>query len=77
MISILKKHVPIVATSDQKGYRAVIDPTDMDAVMHQWREYDSRIDDFEGSKKPLIKFYEKHGGQYGDITQRVAAGDKS
>lgn len=62
MINILKKHKPIVSPSSGKGYKAIINPADMDEVIHQWRENDSRIDDLKASNKPLIKFYEKHGG---------------
>lgn len=65
MINILKKHKPIVSPSSGKGYKAIINPADMEEVIHQWRENDSRIDDLKASNKPLIKFFEKHGGQYG------------
>jgi len=62
MISVLKKHVPIVSPSSGKGYKAVVDAADMDEVVHQWRENDSRKEDLDGNNVPLIRFYEKHGG---------------
>ena len=58
LISLIAKRRPIIATSDQRGYKV---PTmnDLDAVEHQWRELDSRIAELEARREPLIKFAEK------------------
>lgn len=58
LISIIAKRKPIIATSDQRGYKV---PTidDLEAVEHQWRELDSRISELAARREPLIKFAEK------------------
>lgn len=59
ILSILAKKVPIISLSNQKGYKlATI--KDMDDVIHQWKEFDSRIKEMEARRKPLIDFYSKY-----------------
>lgn len=66
IISILAKKIPIISTSDSRGYRIAKSILDLDDVEHQWRELDSRISELEERKSPLIKFYEKAKKIYED-----------
>lgn len=59
MISIVSKRAPVIATSDNSGYRIARTAEDLEAVVHSWKEIDSRQKELEERKKPLIKFYEK------------------
>lgn len=59
LISILAQRKPILSTSDQKGYRLAITKDDLQAVIHQHKENDSRIDEIQKRNKPLIEFEEK------------------
>lgn len=63
LISLLAKRVPIIATSNDKGYKLALTPQDLDAVKHQWSELDSRIEELAERRKPLIRFYEKHSSR--------------
>ena len=60
LISTLAKRVPIIATSDSKGYYIATTAEDLEKVKHQWQELDSRITELDKRKKPLIDFYEMH-----------------
>jgi hypothetical protein len=59
LISLIAEKVPIVATSDSKGYMIAKTQKDLEIVEHQWKEIDSRIESLEKRKQPLIRFYEK------------------
>ena len=59
MISVISKKAPVIATSDNSGYRIAITAEDLTAVEHSWKEIDSRQAELEERKKPLIEFYEK------------------
>lgn len=61
MISIISKKEPVIATSDNSGYRIAKSAEDLEAVLHSWKEIDSRQRELEERKQPLIKFYEKTG----------------
>ena len=60
VISLLSKKVPIISTSDCKGYALAKSVDDLEDVIHTWKELDSRIAELEERKKPLINFYEKY-----------------
>ena len=60
LLSLIGQKVPLIATSDQKGYKIAKTEKDLEEVEHQWKELDSRIGKLEDRKKPLIEFYEKH-----------------
>lgn len=60
VISALSKRVPIISTSDNKGYALAMSEKDLEYVIHTWKEHDSRQQELEERKKPLIKFYEKY-----------------
>lgn len=62
IISTLAGRVPIIATSDGRGYRIARTASDIDEVRHTWQELDSRQAELERRKKPLIAFYEKKMG---------------
>lgn len=59
LISCIAKKVPVISTSDSKGYRIAKTKGDLEAVVHQWKEIDSRIAELEARKNPLVKFYDK------------------
>lgn len=59
LISLIAKKVPVIATSDKKGYRIAKDEKDFEDVCHQWKELDKRQQELEARKKPLMEFYEK------------------
>lgn len=62
LISLIAKKVPVISTSDKKGYKIAKTIYDIEEVIHSWKEIDSRIAELEERKKPLIEFYEKHKG---------------
>lgn len=63
ILSILASVKPIISTSDKNtGYKLALEKRDLEAVKHAWLEIDSRIAELEKRKAPLIKFYERHGG---------------
>lgn len=59
IISYIAGYCPIIATSDNKGYKLAKTTADLEAVEHAWKELDSRQAELERRKQPLIKFYEK------------------
>lgn len=61
-ISLVAKKVPIISTSDSKGYKLAKTMEDKQLVLHQWQELDSRIEELSKRRKPLIDFVEKFGG---------------
>jgi len=57
IISAISQKHPIVSTSDtNKGFKLAKDPSDLEAVKHSWAELDSRIEELNKRKRPLIKF---------------------
>lgn len=60
LLSLIGQKVPLIATSDQKGYKIAKTEKDLEEVEHQWKELDSRINQLDKRKIPLIEFYEKH-----------------
>ena len=59
LLSLIGKKRPLIATSDQKGYKIAKTKEDLEEVIHQWKELDSRIEQLNERRKPLIDFYEK------------------
>lgn len=59
MVAELGKRQPVIAVSDNTGYRLAQKMKDYDDVKHAWAEIDSRIEELEKRKKPLIRFIEK------------------
>ena len=60
LLSMIGKKVPLIATSDQKGYKIAKSKSDLEEVEHQWKELDSRIENLKERVTPLIKFYEQY-----------------
>ena len=58
IISTLSQQSPIIATSDKKGYKLAYKVTDLDDVEHTLAELDSRIEELEKKKKPLLQWRE-------------------
>ena len=59
IISLLATRKPIISKSNSCGYKLALTKEDLEEVENVWRELDSRIEQLEERKKPLIKFYEK------------------
>lgn len=58
IISTLAKRQPIIATSDQRGYRLACTTADAEEVRHQIAELNSRISELQARKAPLERFME-------------------
>lgn len=61
VISTLSKRKPIFSTSDNKGYIMpnVYSKELYDIAVHSWQEIDSRQQELEERKQPIIKFCEE------------------
>lgn len=60
MLSILSKHVPIIATSDQDGYMVACTSEHVELAKHQLNELRKRKLELELRERPLEKFIQKH-----------------
>lgn len=60
LLSMIGKKVPLIATSDQRGYKIAKTKADLREVEHTWAEMSSRIENLQERIAPLIKFYEKY-----------------
>lgn len=60
LISNIAKKVPVISTSDTRGYKIAKTEKDLDAVQFEWSELDSRIEQLNERRKPLIAFYTKY-----------------
>lgn len=63
LLSEIAKKMPIISTSDTRGYYIAKNKNDLDAVEHQWAEISSRIEELEKRIKPLLEFREKYIGE--------------
>lgn len=59
VIAVLSTKKPIIAVSDNKGYKLARTTKDIELVRQAWMEIDSRQEELEKRKQPLIEFYEK------------------
>lgn len=59
LLSMIGKKVPLIATSDQRGYKIAKTKADLEEACHQWKELSSRIENLRERIIPLAKFYEK------------------
>ena len=59
LLSLIGQKRPLIATSDQRGYKIAKTKEDLEEVCHQWKELDSRIEQLKARREPLIKFYEQ------------------
>lgn len=59
LIAYIAKKVPVISTSDSKGYKIAKTKEDLEEVRHTWAEMSSRVEEIEARMNPLIQFYEK------------------
>ena len=62
IISFLATKKPIISNSTGAGYKLALTVEDLEEVEHTWKEIDSRVEELNKRKKPLIEFYEKAKG---------------
>lgn len=60
VISLLATKKPILSKSNSKGYKLAKSINDLEDLKNVWMEIDSRIEELEKRREPLIKFYEKY-----------------
>lgn len=60
IIANISWHNPIISTSDtNKGFKLARDYEDCESAKHSWAELDSRIEELQKRKRPLIKFLDE------------------
>lgn len=59
LISMIAKKVPVISTSDNKGYKIAKDYKDLEMVEHAWAELSSRIEELNKRIEPLMQFRDK------------------
>lgn len=59
LISMIAKKVPVISTSDSRGYKIAKTKEDLELVEHTWAEMSSRIEELTKRIAPLIEFREK------------------
>lgn len=59
LISLIAQKVPVVSTSDTKGYKIAKTKADLEAVEHQKAEILSRINELKARLSPLDKFLQE------------------
>lgn len=59
IISNLATKVPIISTSDNKGYKLALTKSDLEECEHTFAELSSRIEELQKRIEPLIKFRDK------------------
>ncbi len=69
ILSVLATRKCIISTSSSKGYKLAQTIEDLEDVIHAWKEMDSRIEQLQERKKPLIAFYEKFKYNKGENKQ--------
>jgi hypothetical protein len=59
LISMIAKKVPVISTSDSRGYKIAKTKEDLELVEHTWAEMSSRIEELTKRIMPLMEFREK------------------
>lgn len=59
LISLIAQKVPVISTSDNRGYKIAKNDADLEEVEHTWAELSSRIEELQKRIQPLIDFREK------------------
>lgn len=59
IISLLSHKKPIISNSKGLGYKLALTKEDLEMVELTWKEIDSRIEELEKRRKPLVEFCEK------------------
>lgn len=62
IISVLATKKPIISNSTGAGYKLARSVEDIEEAKHTWKELDSRIEELNKRKKPLIEFCESVNG---------------
>ena len=60
VISLLATKKPILSKSNSKGYKLAKTVEDLEDLKNVWMEIDSRIEELDKRRTPLIKFYERY-----------------
>lgn len=60
LLSLIGQKVPLISTSDQRGYKIAKTKADLELVEHTWAELSSRTEVLEKRIKPLLEFRDKH-----------------
>lgn len=61
MIEVISHRFPVISTSGTNaGYKIATSVEDLDEAIHTWREIDSRQEELDKRKQPLIRFVESH-----------------
>ena len=63
LLSMIGKKKPLIATSDQKGYKIAKTKADLEEVRHQYNELMSRIENLRERVTPLSEFYKQIQGE--------------
>ena len=63
LLSMIGKKKPLIATSDQKGYKIAKTTDDLEEVRHQYNELMSRIENLRERVIPLSEFYKQIQGE--------------
>ena len=59
LLSNIAKKMPVISTSDNKGYKIAKTKADLEEVEHTWAELSSRIEELQKRIRPLIDFRER------------------
>ena len=60
LLSAIGKKVPLIATSDSKGYKIAKTPKDLEEVEHTLAEMSSRVEEIQKRMQPLYEFRDLH-----------------
>ena len=66
LISCIAKKVPVISTSDSRGYKIAKTKDDLELVEHTWAEISSRIEELKKRIIPLMEFREKFKFEKGE-----------
>ena len=61
LLSNIAKKMPVISTSDNRGYKIAKTKEDLEEVEHTWAELSSRIEELQKRIRPLLDFRERFG----------------
>lgn len=61
LLSNIAKKMPVISTSDNRGYKIAKTKEDLEEVEHTWSELSSRIEELQKRIRPLLDFRERFG----------------
>ena len=59
LLSNIAKKMPVISTSDNRGYKIAKTKEDLEEVEHTWAELSSRIEELQKRIRPLLDFRER------------------